>query len=128
MMEFLRKLFRRKPPPPPTEYTDGLFELAMKRSEEKLPCCGGMRRSHAEFRSGELLCPIEMTIPAYLRKVKVDLRYNPLECDECFFPPWSEKHFKCTTCGCARGVHRSEGHKRTTCTDPDCPGCPTGCT
>ena len=118
-MGFLRRLFRRKPPP---KMTSEEVSAALRRREEELPCCGGARYAHAQFRSGELLCPVKM--------MKLDLRYFPLEVDECFFPPGSEKHFNCTTCGCSRGVHRTEGHRRlgSQCIDPDCPGCQTGCT
>jgi hypothetical protein len=124
MLEFLRRLFRRKPKP--TEYLGGPYELATKRSIERLPCCGGMRRGHVNFRSGKVLCPQPIT--GYMKNGKLDLRYHPLEVDEEFEPPWGEPHFPCTTCGCKRGVHVSEGFKRTMCMDPDCPGCPKGCT
>jgi hypothetical protein len=120
MLEFVRRLFRRKPKP--TEYLEGLYALAERRGKEKLPCCGAMRRAHAHFRSGKLLCPSAPLMD------KLDLRFNPLEPDLEFEPYWSEPHCPCATCGCKRGVHLAEGSKRTTCTDPDCPGCPTGCT
>lgn len=128
MLEFVRRLFRRKPKR--TEYVYGLHELAMRRSEEKLPCCGGKRQNHAHFRSGKLLCPEQATVDVkeFVDKCRLNLRHHPLSEDEDFFPPWSERHFKCSTCGCARGVHCRELFKRTMCMDPDCPGCPKGCT
>jgi hypothetical protein len=123
MIDFLRKLFRRNPPP---KMSAEEISAALRRREEKLPCCGEARYAHVYFRSGKLHCPRPIT--GYLKNGKLDLRYNPLEIDEEFFPSWSEGHFKCRTCECARGVHHSEGFKRTTCFDPDCPGCPKGCT
>lgn len=125
MFEFLRKLFRRSPPPPKFDW-----EEAVRRRREILPCCGAQRYSHVAYRSGELKCPNKWRTPeGYIVEVKrkLDLRYNPLEVDECFYPPESELHFKCDRCGCPRGVHafREDG-KRGDCTDPDCPGCPGG--
>lgn len=120
MLEFLRKLFRGPVQPYKPPYLNGLFQLAMERGKEKLPCCGKMRREHAKRRSGSLQCPLPTP--------KLPFRYNPLEVDEDFNPPWSEPHFLCTACGCARGLHRwKDNWKRGECTDPLCRGCPGGC-
>lgn len=119
MLNFLRKLFRRKPPS--NEYLGGLVAIAEQRGKEILPCCGSMRRVHAHYRSGLLRCPKKITPEEYVERLRKH-KYNPLAEDTCYYPPWGEVHFKCDNCGCQRGVHvlREDGN-RGACEDPWCP-------
>lgn len=126
MFGWLRKLFR--PRVHAYTYTDGLYELAMKRSMEKWPCCGGMQRDHVQYRSGRYKCPQTGWAPLdrAIQKAKMARmlkKYDPLAVDEEWYPHWMEPQAPCSHCGCKRGHHEynDETGKRGRCTDPDCP-------
>jgi hypothetical protein len=124
MFGWLRKFFRKPKPPTPEE-----IDAAIRRGKEVLPCCGRERAYHVEYRSGALKCPGKWELPEDQKNAtrKLDLRYDPLKVDYCFYPPWAELQFPCDRCRCPRGIHafREDG-ERGPCRDPDCPGCPKG--
>jgi hypothetical protein len=123
MISWLRKLFRKEP----KDYLGGLQELAIKRSMEIWPCCGGMQRAHVQYRSGKYKCPQTGwgPIDKAVKKAKLArmLKYNPLAVDEEWYPHWMEPHATCSHCGCKRGLHEysEETGRRGSCEDPDCP-------